>query len=136
MGLAVRGDHTMAGRATPYLSGLSWVADQLYLDSRPANFRPCLVFRRTTLYLRSPSFGHNFSMGCAQSGEQGSKEDRVIAAQIDAELRADARRKAPELRILLLGTKPLYALILLYTTNTDARNRILRFKFFRTVLWF
>lgn len=75
-------------------------------------------------------------MGCAQSGEQGSKEDRVIAAQIDAELRADARRKAPELRILLLGTKPLYALILLYTTNTDARNRILHFKFFRTVLWF
>jgi len=42
-------------------------------------------------------------MGCAQSGEQGSKEDRAIAAQIDAELRADARRKSPELRILLLG---------------------------------
>jgi GTPase SAR1 family protein len=42
-------------------------------------------------------------MGCVQSGAQGSKEDRAIAAQIDADLRSDARRKAPEFRLLLLG---------------------------------
>lgn len=43
-------------------------------------------------------------MGCVHSDEPGTKEERAIAAQIDADLRGDTRRKAPELRLLLLGT--------------------------------
>lgn len=44
-------------------------------------------------------------MGCVQSDTAGSKEERRTAAQIDADLRSDNRRKAPELRLLLLGTR-------------------------------
>ena len=51
-------------------------------------------------------------MGCVQSGAQGSKEDRAIAAQIDADLRSDARRKAPEFRLLLLGMYMCYRMSL------------------------
>lgn len=75
-------------------------------------------------------------MGCAQSGEQGSKEDRAIAAQIDAELRADARRKSPELRILLLGTTLYYTLIMVEATSTNTRVRFMQFTFSHTVSWF
>ena len=47
-------------------------------------------------------------MGCVHSDTAGSKAERQTAAQIDAELRSDHRRKAPELRLLLLGMIVIY----------------------------